>query len=515
MPLQSAGEEVCRLINSERYGRYSDRDLLDLFLKEQDQQAFKILLTRHDRLIRAAIGSIIHDPHDADDAYQATFLVFLCRARKECWRDGIGPWLYGVAHRVSLAAVRKRREKRLKEAKAVPQKPSESPDPAIPAACRILREEIDRLPRSLKKAVLLCDIGGMVPAQAARALGIHRGTVLRQISKGREKLNQALARRGVSLAAALPTLRADQPAPSVNATDVLDAVRNAPPHVVSLAQEAVMTSAVAKTTKAVVCAILLAGASGWYVRSSAAPAGTEEDATRLSSAAAQDRGGASVEPARLPKDGPKSDKPAENPARTANADREAAKWVLKHEGGSVVTDPAKVVRDLKDLPKEEFFVTDIYVPRSATITREALELFSRLPRLGNLRVNAKQAVGVGLEHIQIPSLRSLKVCGWRLSDKSVAAVAGMDGLKVLHLGETDLTDGQLGKLTKLADLRELNLRGTSITDAGLRHLAKLEKLETLDVSETRVTRAALEKLKLPGLMQLTAEKLRRDPPLGK
>src|SRR5712664_1194268 len=86
----------------------SDRDLLRRFLDEQDERAFETLVRRHDRLVRSAIAKVLGNAPDAEDAYQATFLVLVRRARAIHWRSGLGPWLYGVAHRLAVKAQARR-----------------------------------------------------------------------------------------------------------------------------------------------------------------------------------------------------------------------------------------------------------------------------------------------------------------------------------------------------------------------------------------------------------------------
>src|SRR6266545_2580370 len=82
----------------------TDRDLLARFLDEHDETAFETLVCRHDRLVRSAVAKVLSDPHDAEDAFQATFLVLVRRAKSVEWRWGLGPWLYGGAHRVAVKA---------------------------------------------------------------------------------------------------------------------------------------------------------------------------------------------------------------------------------------------------------------------------------------------------------------------------------------------------------------------------------------------------------------------------
>src|SRR5689334_17467757 len=82
----------------------SDRELLDRFLTHHDEQAFEVLVRRHDRLVRSGIGKVMGNAPGAEDAYQAAFLVLVRRSRTLDWRTGLGPWLYGVAHRVAVKA---------------------------------------------------------------------------------------------------------------------------------------------------------------------------------------------------------------------------------------------------------------------------------------------------------------------------------------------------------------------------------------------------------------------------
>ena len=84
-------------------GTDTDRDLLTRFLREQDEVAFETLVRRHERLVRSAIAKVLSEPHDAEDAFQATFLILVRRAKSIDWHAGVGPWLFGVAHRVAVS----------------------------------------------------------------------------------------------------------------------------------------------------------------------------------------------------------------------------------------------------------------------------------------------------------------------------------------------------------------------------------------------------------------------------
>ena len=84
------------------YDQATDRELIEWFVSHRDEVAFEVLIRRHDRLVRSAVARVIAHPDDADDAVQATFLVLVRRARRSDWRAELGPWLYGVAHRVAV-----------------------------------------------------------------------------------------------------------------------------------------------------------------------------------------------------------------------------------------------------------------------------------------------------------------------------------------------------------------------------------------------------------------------------
>lgn len=181
----------------------SDADLLARFRVHRDEAALAELVQRHARLVRAATGRVLHNPADIDDATQATFLVLVRRAATLPARTGIGPWLYGVAHRI---AVRVRARNRLRPAPLDATEPisdTQLPDPSWRETCDALHAELDRLPDRYRLPLLLCYLEGQTRDEAATALELSAGTVKGRVRRGIEMLRRRLERRGVTLPAGL------------------------------------------------------------------------------------------------------------------------------------------------------------------------------------------------------------------------------------------------------------------------------------------------------------------------
>ena len=180
-------------------GNLSDAQLLDRFLArggEAAEAAFEALVARHGPMVFNVCSSVLRNPHDAQDAFQATFLVLASRAGSIRRRDALGGWLLGVARRVAVrsrTALARRRtyEERAAEMKAdLPQHRAESwPE---------LHEEIGRLPERYREPVVLCYLEGLSTDAAALRLGCPRGTVLSRLSRARERLQGGLTRRGLA-----------------------------------------------------------------------------------------------------------------------------------------------------------------------------------------------------------------------------------------------------------------------------------------------------------------------------
>jgi RNA polymerase sigma factor (sigma-70 family) len=159
------------------------------------EHAFAALVERHGPMVLRVCRSVLVDPHDAEDAFQATFLVLVKRARGLWVEDSLGPWLHQVALRTAScarsAAARRARHERVAALAAAATCPA-----ADDGLGQILHEEIDRLPERFRVPVVLCDLEGRTHEQAARHLGWPVGTVKSRLSRARERLRDRLTRRG-------------------------------------------------------------------------------------------------------------------------------------------------------------------------------------------------------------------------------------------------------------------------------------------------------------------------------
>jgi RNA polymerase sigma factor (sigma-70 family) len=210
-------------------GGPTDRELLARYARHRDETAFAALVRRHGRLVLAACRQVLADEADVEDAFQATFIVLLRKASRVRWRDAIGGWLFGVAHRVAVKARCAAARRRECERRACGRRPeaSESPDLSWREACAILHEELDRLPDRHRLPLLLCYLDGRSREEAAHALGRPLNAVKWQLERGRNRLRARLARRGVALTAGLFAAATANAATAMPAAWLVGAVRAA------------------------------------------------------------------------------------------------------------------------------------------------------------------------------------------------------------------------------------------------------------------------------------------------
>ncbi len=186
----------------------TDGQLLERFATdgpEQAELAFSAIVERHEAMVWRVCLAILRNQHEAEDAFQATFLVLARKARSLWVRDSLGPWLHQVACRTAsclrTTIIRRRKHEQQSAAKSATRfvEVGTERDPDRDAA---IHEEINRLPGKYRAPVVLCDLEGRTHQEAARFLGWPIGTVKSRQSQGRGLIRHRLARRGLGLAVA-------------------------------------------------------------------------------------------------------------------------------------------------------------------------------------------------------------------------------------------------------------------------------------------------------------------------
>jgi RNA polymerase sigma factor (sigma-70 family) len=196
-------EQIRRLFVEGTVSGLGEGALLDRFLARRDAAAFEALVARHGPMVLGVCRRLLRDPHDVDDAFQATFLVLVRKGGSLRRRDALGPWLYGVAYRVAARA-RSRAATRLEAGSLVdPADDGDSPGLLVERTedALALHEELARLPESYRAPVVLCYLEGLTHDEAAERLRWPVGTVRGRLARARDKLRERLERRGVGPAA--------------------------------------------------------------------------------------------------------------------------------------------------------------------------------------------------------------------------------------------------------------------------------------------------------------------------
>jgi RNA polymerase sigma factor (sigma-70 family) len=205
-PLQTLLRHIRKLAAGRGGSHCTDRQLLEDFTARRDEAAFAALVARHGPMVLRVCRRVLNHEQDAEDAFQATFLVLVQNTQAIRRRDALAPWLHGVAYRTAMKAKRSAARRRKHEA----ERRALTAQSATPATWddvqAILDEEIQRLPAAFRAAFVLCVLEGKSGAEAAAELGIQPGTVSSRLTRARQRLQQRLARRGIELSALLAAI---------------------------------------------------------------------------------------------------------------------------------------------------------------------------------------------------------------------------------------------------------------------------------------------------------------------
>jgi RNA polymerase sigma factor (sigma-70 family) len=486
----------------------ADRQLLERFVTRREEEAFAAILERHGPLVLGLCRRLLEHEQDAEDAFQATFLILARKAGSIRKREALAGWLYEVAYRVAMrmrtAAGRQRALER--QTTDMPQT-----DPAAEAAWRevrpILDEELHRLPTKYRSCLVLCYLEGRSNREAARELGWPEGSMSRRLARARELLRTRLSRRGVIVSVGvLGTMLPEKTTAAVPAVLIAPTLQNAVRFAAGQAAAAGAVSAAAgalaeailkaggtakvKAALVVFMTLTLVGASAGLLarhllvaERGSEPAQAEQN--QVKTGGDQGRGDGQGDP--LPPGAPARRGTA--PFRPGGAEQQPAKDRPPEPL------PEAIVKAWKDAGAEVGWMR----PGSAGFFR-SLGLFDLgeekpgdLP--GFLFSEWRQGVLAKLPDPARPF--GLWLGGAQVTDaglKELAGLAGLKNLQMLYLGNTEVTDAGLKELAGLKSLRTLDLLRTKVTDTGLKELAGLKSLETLDLMSTEVTDAGLKEL---------------------
>lgn len=210
-PLHAAVRHLRELVAGTHDAEASDQELLRRFADGRDESAFAALVRRHAPMVREVCRRLLGQVSDVEDASQVVFLVLACKAGSIRRRQSLAGWLYGIAYRTALRLRRDAARRKGREGRTATRTPSDPVSEAIRRElCEVIDAELYRLPEGQRAALVLCYLEGCTRDEAARQLGQSLRTLDRLLQRGRELLRLRLARRGVTLSAALLALGISQ-----------------------------------------------------------------------------------------------------------------------------------------------------------------------------------------------------------------------------------------------------------------------------------------------------------------
>jgi RNA polymerase sigma factor (sigma-70 family) len=231
----------------------TDGQLLERFVSGREEAALEALVKRHSPMVWGVCRRTLRNTHDAEDAFQATFLVLIRKAASVVPKEMVGNWLYGVAHQTAqnVRATGARRRKRERQVTDMPE-PVTQYDNLWHDLQPLLDQELSRLPDKYRAAIVLCDLEGKTRKEAARQLGLVEGTMASRLARARTMLAKRLARDGLGASGGTLAAVVSQNAASASA----------PPLVVSSTIKAVSLVAAGKLATGVISAKVVAVAEG-------------------------------------------------------------------------------------------------------------------------------------------------------------------------------------------------------------------------------------------------------------
>jgi RNA polymerase sigma factor (sigma-70 family) len=236
-----------------------DAELLERYVTRRDEAAFESLVRRHGPMVLGVCRRILRNEADAEDAFQATFLVLVRKAKSIRSRAQVSNWLFGVAHNTALKAKAMNHKRCTKEAEAGRMANSQAAEEKWQEIQALMDDEVSRLPEKYRVAIVLCELESKTVREAALHLGWPQGTVASRLARGRVLLARRLSRPGLAFSAgtvvtllARNAMAAHMPAPLIGTT-----LKAATLIAAGCAAADIVSAKVAALTEGVVKAMLL------------------------------------------------------------------------------------------------------------------------------------------------------------------------------------------------------------------------------------------------------------------
>jgi RNA polymerase sigma factor (sigma-70 family) len=502
----------------------TDQQLLEDYISRRDSAAIAALVQRHAPVVWGVCRRVLNDYHDAEDAFQATFLVLFRKASTIASRELLANWLYGVAHQTALkaratAARRKGRERQviiMPEHETVVQDNWSDLQP-------LLDQELSRLPEKYRVVIVLCDLEGKTRKEAALQLGCPEGTVGGRLARARTMLAKRLTRHGLAISggALASVLSQKASSASVPFSVVSSTIKAACLLSAGQATIEVISIKVAVLTEGVLKAMLLT-----KLKVAIALVFVVLTATLTCEALAEQKpvqtsaGKAYLKALNIPKAekffesqrsiGELKIKPIEA-ATIAAYEKLGAKYggFETFESAMISFTPGEqaavngvpgfcFIGELPEgkLPKLPPVMTPFGLAFDKGFSDEGLKQLKNLNNLHTLDLTLTKITDAGLKELKdLKGLTSLGIGRTEITDTGLAELKNLNKLSSLDLFGTQVTDAGLKELNELKSLTTLNLRFTQVTDAGLKELKGLKNLKSLDLPDTKVTGTGLKELK--------------------
>jgi RNA polymerase sigma factor (sigma-70 family) len=275
--LDTVARQLRSLVEARSLTEAADGELLERFRARHDEAAFAALLRRHGPMVLGVGRRILRHEQDAEDIFQAAFLLLARQAHAIRLRESVGNWLHGVARRLAIRLKTQSVQRQKRESQAAAMRDTSA---AGEAAWRelqaILDEELAHLPAHYRNAVILCCLEGKTQEEAARQLGCPLGTVRSRLARGRELLHKRVTARGLLLSAAALATALTASGPTAAPSALLHATQTAafllagenaaravvPPTIAALMEAGLRTAAGAKAKLALAALVVAAAIVG-------------------------------------------------------------------------------------------------------------------------------------------------------------------------------------------------------------------------------------------------------------